>query len=136
MPFLLFAGATRQHATPVAREQDLRFSENKGQWNQQALFRADIPFGDVYLEKNAFFFVMYSPADMAKTEHPSHVKGKVIIHGQVMREEFVGANANPAMTGAKPFSDYENYYHGNDPHHWASGVKVYPEVTYRDSITG
>ena len=136
VPFLLFAGATRQHATPVAREQDLRFSENKGQWNQQALFRADIPFGDVYLEKNAFFFVMYSPADMAKTEHPSHVKGKVIIHGQVMREEFVGANANPAMTGAKPFSDYENYYHGNDPHHWASGVKVYPEVTYRELYNG
>ena len=136
IPFLLFAGTPRKPVTPVAHEQDLRFSENKGQWNDQARFRADIPFGSVYLEKNDFFFVMYSAADLAKTEHPVKVKGKVIIHGQVMKEEFIGANPNPSITGAKPFKDYENYYHGNDPHRWASGVKIYPQVTYKELYNG
>ena len=129
---MLFAGRPQQHATPVAQEQELRFSENKGQWDAQAAFRTDIPFGGVYLEKNDFFFVMYSPADLKLTEHPGKTRGPVIIHGQVMKEEFVGANPNPVITGANPFKDYENYYHGNNPAHWAAGVKIYPEVTYQN----
>jgi len=133
---MLFGGAALQHATPVAYEQELRFSENKGQWNSQAMFRADIPFGGVYLEKNDFFFVMYSPADLKLTEHPSKVKGPVIIHGQLLKEEFLGANPGPVITGAKPFKDYENYYHGNNPAHWASEVRIYPEVTYQNLYNG
>jgi gliding motility-associated-like protein len=135
MPLMLLA-FERPHTAPAGPQGELRFSENKGQWNEQALFRSDIPFGSVYLEKNNFFFVMYSPADLKKKQHPSPVTGPVIIHGQVMHEEFVGANPNPVVGGAKAFKDYENYYHGNDPHHWASGVKVYPEVNYSELYNG
>ena len=135
LPFLSFAGP-KQRAMPVVHDEDLRFSENKGQWNAQAHFRAQIPFGHVYLEKNDFFFVMYSPADLQKTEHPGKVKGKTIIHGQLLREEFVGANPNPLITGSKPFKDYENYYIGNNPQRWKSGVQIYPEIKYEGLYNG
>ena len=79
---------------------------------------------------------MYSPDDLRKTAHPHYVKNPVVIHGQVMHEEFIGANPNPKVTGAKAFSDYENYFHGNDPHQWATGVKVYPEVNYSELYNG
>lgn len=132
LPFLLFAGKGKSIKPVGGHDNELRFSENKGQWNDSALFKADIPFGNVYLEKNAFYFVMYSPADLARTAHPNKVHGPAIIHGQLLREEFVGSNANPVAIGSNPFKDYENYYHGNDPHHWASSVKIYPEITYKD----
>ena len=135
MPLMLLA-ISRPRTAPAMPDGELRFSENKGQWNEEALFRSDIPFGSVYLEKNNFFFVMYSPADLKKKQHPSLVSGPVIIHGQVMHEEFVGANPNPTVTGVKPLKDYENYYHGNDSRHWASGVKVYPEVNYSELYNG
>ena len=124
-------------SNPVAlpRPEQLRFTENKGQWHQKISFRADIPNGKLLLEKNAFYFFLQSADDLLKIQHPGN-KEEVLIHGHAFKEEFVGANPNPVLQGQNSFSDYANYYLGNDSHHWASNAKIFSQVNYAEVYTG
>ncbi|MDB5284241.1 MAG: hypothetical protein JWO06_3316, partial [Bacteroidota bacterium] len=117
------------------RPDGLRFTENKGQWDQKVLYRAEVPHGNVLLEKNDFYFFLYSPTDLAQIHHPGG-HGNVTVHGHAFKEEFVGANTNPVMNGELAYSDYANYYHGNNPAHWASGARIYQKVHYQELYDG
>ena len=132
--FFLAAGAGSK-AVSVPRPDQLRFTENKGQWNERILFKTEIPNGQLLLENNAFYFFLYSAKDLSKIQHPG--KGeKTVINGHAFKEEFVGANLHPAVTGHNVFADYANYFLGNDPAHWAGGVKIFPEIEYTNIYTG
>ncbi len=123
------------NAVSLPRHEQLRFTENKGQWHEKISFRADIPNGRLLVEKNAFYFFLQSASDLSKIQHPGS-KGQVIVQGHAFREEFVGANPNPFVRGENSFSDYVNYYLGNNPQHWASGVKMYSQVRYSELYDG
>lgn len=125
----------QSNAVSLPRNEQLRFTENKGQWNNRIAFRADIPNGQLLLEKNAFYFFLYDNNDLTKIQHPAN-KTAVTVHGHAFKEEFLGANPQPEVMGANAFADYANYYIGNDPAHWAGGVKIFPELNYKDLYPG
>ncbi|HWB63155.1 MAG TPA: PKD domain-containing protein, partial [Chitinophagales bacterium] len=129
-----FLHAQMQQFNPE-RQDDLRFRENKGQWYNKLLYLSDIPNGKVFLEKNAFFFTIYSTEDLKRVQHPSRVE-HAIIHGHSFREEFVGANESPQIQGLNPYLDYENYFLGNDPAKWASGVRIFRKIKYTNLYNG
>jgi len=133
--FLELRVSAQSTAVSLPRPEQLRFTENKGQWNEKIYFRTDIPNGKLLLEKNAFYFYLQSAEDLAKIEHPGNSQ-QVIVHGHAFKEEFIGANLNPVLKGENSFSDYANYYLGNDPNYWASGVRIYPQVNYSDVYDG
>ena len=112
----------------------IQFTENKGQWHQAFKFKVPVPNGNLMLEKNAFCYFLYSENDIGQIHHPG---GKpVTVHGHVLREEFIGANAQTEVYGSALQRNYCNYFLGNDPTHWASGVKNYAKVEYRQLYTG
>ncbi len=128
--FLSFLGATAQKITYAqSPNQQLQFTENKGQWHSDIRFRADIPGGKVFLLKDCFQFFLYSSQDMANIHHPA-IKEKVIVHGHAFKEEFEGANPDVQLTSSDSLSYYENYFLGNHPKHWASHVGQFRQVKY------
>lgn len=137
LAYLYFLAGDAQRATVLkgSLPEGLRFTENKGQWHQRILYYSEIPSGHVLLEKNNFYFFLFDPNDMAKVHHPGSKPG-TILHGHAFKEIFEGANSDPAITGEKAYPDYANYYHGNDPHRWATGVKIYPQVRYKNLYQG
>ncbi len=118
------------NAVSLPRQQQLRFYENKGQWDEHITYRTDIPGGRLLLEKNAFYYFLFSANDVAQVHHPDNKA--VTVHGHSFRQEFVAANTNTKLTAQKPFADYANYFLGNNPRYWASGVKIYSQVTYNN----
>ena len=107
-----------------------QFIANKGQWNNNIRFMTDVPNGRLYLGKAGFSYVFQHPEDLAKLG--GH--GKIAPDGGVMRShifkiDFVGASGNRAE-GARAYTEYHNYYHGNDRSAWASRVPLYREVQY------
>ena len=128
---------TTAQVQPVmpTRPDNLRFSENKGQWEDWVKFKSDIPDGKIYLKKNGFFFMMFSAPDLAMVAHPSKVE-HAIIHGHAFSEDFVASNPQPLITGESAYLDYENYFHGNNPAYWASGVRVFPKIRYGNLYEG
>jgi gliding motility-associated-like protein len=117
------------------KPEGLRFVENKGQWHNDVCFKTDVPNGAFVLEKNAFKQFVFSAADLSQIHHPGG-KQKGIIHGQAVKQEFVGANLNPGINGRNVSNDYLNFYQGNDPSHWTSGVRQFSSVYYADLYKG
>ena len=128
-------GAVAQHKPVQAtRPPQLRFTENKGQWDSRILYRTTVPNGNLIIEKNAFYYFLYQGNDIAQIHHPG---GKdVLIHGHAFKAEFVGAGNNVKLNGATPYTDYANYYLGNNPKYWASNVKIYGQVNYTELYNG
>lgn len=117
------------------RPASIRFTENKGQWDSRVLFKSTIPGGNVLLEKDALYYFLYSDEDMAAVEHHPGSPQQAIIHAHAVRANFVGADLGAAVKGKAAFKDYANYYLGNDPAKWASGVQIYGSVAYSNVYT-
>jgi gliding motility-associated-like protein len=115
----------------------LVFKENKGQWDQPALFITQLQSGTVFLSHDSITFALDDTADMNRVRHGHHPwvyqDGlDLTLHTHVFRQVFENANPDVRMTGSDKLTEYFNYYIGNDPHKWASHVNGYYDVTYNN----
>jgi len=115
----------------------IEFRENKGQWEENVMFRARIPAGDLFLEKNALTYRFYKEEDLNRIDklHHQFIKNPThqdsIINMHAFKVEFKNA-LTPTFKTLKVRPDYENYFVGNDQSKWASNVKKYEEVAYKE----
>lgn len=111
------------------------FIENKGQWSSNALFKTDIPNGSLYLEKDGLTYNFISEKDV----HHSHAhhgeknnsENNGIVHFHCYKVKF----GNTSLERIQPidvYSDYTNYFIGNDPKKWASKALKYNAVHYKN----
>ena len=109
----------------------LEFIQNKGQWGSWLQYKAATQGGDVCLEKDGFRYVLADPDNGYKVDYYHHGQTKVkpVVKFHVYKVTFEGAN-EPQMQGERPQQVYYNYFLGNDPKHWASGIHPYRAVDY------
>jgi gliding motility-associated-like protein len=121
---------------PVSR---VRFIENKGQWDNQAVFASPLPGGHLWVEKNAFHFIFHNQQDVASAfRHPRPFEANFQnypVHFHAVRVNFAGANTLKA-TGELPRTEYYNYFKGSDPEFWRSGVRVYEQILLQQLYPG
>ncbi|MFH2141464.1 MAG: hypothetical protein ABIJ97_03510 [Bacteroidota bacterium] len=65
----------------------VQFVENKNQWDNKVLFRADIPSGAMFMEKNCITFNMLRQADIHKCNHGHDEE----THQHINDEKFIDA---------------------------------------------
>jgi gliding motility-associated-like protein len=129
LPILLVLAAVVVAGPPVAS-----FTENRGQWPQQVLYRAKVPGGALYVEREGLTFVFqaglghhHGPVDpTAANEEP---------RGHAYRVHFVGGQVQHHEGGLRQ-GHYENYFTGNDPAHWGTGCEVFGELLLKDIWPG
>lgn len=107
----------------------LQFVANTGQWNDQVAYRADIPSGQLYIEKDRILLDFVSEDDLqSHLHHPwasdKPPNTKIRYHAYEMR--FIGANPNVDLVGQDKQDFYFNYFLGNDSKKWAA--KIHPEM--------
>ncbi|MBL7963890.1 MAG: gliding motility-associated C-terminal domain-containing protein [Flavobacteriales bacterium] len=112
------------------------FTENKGQWPAQVLYRANIPGGVVFVERNALTYVLKKGGEMEHHGHshsPGHAHEPLRMHAY--RVTFEGASGG---MGAGEFRQphYENFFIGNDPAQWGTGCAVFGEVWVKGLYPG
>ncbi|MBP7409664.1 MAG: hypothetical protein KA941_12980, partial [Flavobacteriales bacterium] len=121
--------------TAVGTPPKATFTENKGQWPAQVLYRAHIPGGVMFVERSAFTYVLFSESPLAHHGHahqPEHVdEGKA----HAYRVNFEGGHAS-SSAGALKQKHYENYFIDNDPAQWGTGCGVFGVVTLHDVWPG
>jgi gliding motility-associated-like protein len=137
------------------------FIENKGQWNQMVQFRGQLSTGDFYLHNNGFTVDMYDMKDyrevfdthesdgsnnknQKKIDYNKDLSGVVkdrsltnlpaakTIRKHAYRVEFIGANPSAQVITEKPLQTFNNYFIGNDSTKWASNVRIYNVVVYKN----
>ncbi len=131
----------------------LQFVENKGQWNAQISYRAEMDNGAFYLHNNGFSVLLQDANDLARihAHHSAKAKediskslqtneaskatagnDKLIVHSHQYRVSFENANENPEIIPEKPIETYNNYFIGNDPTKWASHCRIFQAMTYKN----
>ena len=119
----------------------LKFIANKGQWEKQVKYRADLPGGKLYAEQNSFTYQFYDTKVLAELHGHSHdgnhsrpapnAEADVMINFHAFRMKPVGALNTAIIEASKTTPEIYNYYLGNDPARWASGVKASQELLYK-----
>jgi gliding motility-associated-like protein len=117
-------------------DNNVKYIENKGQWEENILYKANIPEGEVYLEDNKFTYNFLDFKTIDSLHHLSHDKneedflGNAIISSFSYKVQFLGANKNATKSSSNKLKEYYNYYIGNDKSKWKGNVRVYNIVEY------
>ena len=147
LPFLLVIITTLQLSAQNAFE----FVENKGQWDSRVKFKGELSSGAFFLRNTGFTVLLHHPTDLRALLHRDHgspaTAGKKVLdkdHGPdrdrtalTLRShsynvQFIGANLAPQLLPEKPLPSFNNYFIGNDPSKWASNVKLYHAIVYKN----
>jgi hypothetical protein len=130
----------------LAENKVVRFTENKGQWHKNVLYRLKINNGSMFLEKNRIAYHFASDEDLEhfNQQHTHATKNtknnasqntpseNFTINHHAFYVNFKNSNANCKITSSSAFKDYSNYFIGNDAMQWASQVKSYNEIHYQN----
>lgn len=111
------------------------FTENKGQWPQHVLYRVLLPDGALFIEREAFTYVLQRGGGAHTHGTAQHVHDAEPYRAHAFRVRFSGGSAQ-AWGGATKAAHYENFFLGNDPARWGTGCGVFGEVTLRDVWPG
>ncbi|GAB3571312.1 hypothetical protein GCM10027345_00440 [Hymenobacter daeguensis] len=123
-------------ATPDAAA-PLRFIPNHHQWAKPVLFAADVPAGQLFLERGRLLVARYDARQVDHLHHagrPASRTARVNAHAYAVN--FVGANPDAAVSSANPTGAPTNYFLGNDPGRWATNVPSFADVRYRQLYPG
>jgi len=131
----------------------IRFTENKGQWENNVLFRANIDGGLLFAENKGITFLLKDNTTAQHGDEPITCKNPNCRHNlhkhdedhvdtvnnsslinklHAYRMNFANINSNLKIKGLDAFSDYVNYYKGMDKTKWASNVKNYKSLLYEN----
>jgi len=111
----------------------LEWVENRGQWAGPARYKAVAPGADIWLEATAFTYVI---TEAREHRHPHRERDGDKARFHAYRAVLEGANPAPATEGSKPARHYYNYFLGNDPAKWKSGIHPVAAVDYRGVYPG
>src|SRR5215203_4471993 len=103
---------------------------------------AQVPGAAVFVQSSGFSIVQHHPEDFQVLEdlihgHDAGEKGRtlrqqVVLRSHAYRVQFLNANPAPRITADKPLEGFNNYFIGDDPSKWATGVKIYQGITLHD----
>jgi gliding motility-associated-like protein len=131
--FLLLCSISRIYA-----QAQVEFVENKGQWGQWFQYKAAAKGGNVCFENDGFRYVLGDKWNNNKLDSFHHGVRKTppTLKFHCYKMTFEGANAKPQITGSKPQKVYYNYYLGNDPSRWKSGIHPCRNIDYTNLYNG
>ncbi|OYU97134.1 MAG: hypothetical protein CFE21_02250 [Bacteroidetes bacterium B1(2017)] len=115
------------------------FTENKGQWHPNILFRTQQNALDLQIGKDFINYYFFEPTQIkAISELAHHHKtplafDSLSVYG--LRLQFLNAlPANPILNKPKPH--YYNFYQGTDQTHWVHGAKASTDIGLNQLYAG
>ena len=150
--FILFA-ITYSHVSAQTEMPNLEFIENKGQWNSQALLKADIGNGSLFFQKKGIKVVLHNEQELGNmiNSHagvkPSDSAGNTgvkrnfngrpsTLRSHAYSVNFLNMNEETEIIPDKPLDSYNNYFIGNDSTKWGRNCRIYQGITYKNIYPG
>jgi gliding motility-associated-like protein len=109
----------------------VRFTQNKHQWDANIAYRAQLDGGALFVEQSGKLTFHFYDKDSYRARHLGKIVSSTLkFHAYSV--EFPGAFANPNILSEDVFPDYDNYYIGKEREHWASQVKHYKKISLQN----
>ncbi|KAA6433992.1 PKD domain-containing protein [Dyadobacter flavalbus] len=124
---------------------DMHFIENRGQWEPEVLYRAEIPGGFLFLKNKSLVYVLYDAARVSamhgkKATDSQNIRNNAaaghIIPAHGVEVAFQNASENISYKPERETRIHYNYFLGKEESKWAGNVKAFEEVTYKNVYTG
>ena len=136
------ASAPAPRASGAYGELPLSFEENRGQADARVNYLARGKGYTLFLTRNEAVLALRRALPAARDD--SKASSIVLSRGRegsrwsqdVVRFELAGASANPKMEAQEKLPGISNYYIGNDPAKWRTGVPNFRKVIYRSAYPG
>jgi hypothetical protein len=147
-PIKQVAGSGSDKAQPalsprVTARGSLAFIENRGQFDAEVKFRAQSGGKVLWFTDKGIVFDVVRPADgrqSAAIPAPSHPRNgsppDQKLQRLVFSEAFTNGHAPAQIEASIPNPEIYNYFIGNDPKKWRTGVVSYSQLIYRDVWPG
>lgn len=113
----------------LASAQVVRFIQNKGQWQDAILFKADIPGGSLFITRNG---LVYNLVDEGALHQQQHNKANSPVKGHALFADWVEPSPAMEAVGYSQVVTKYNYYLGNDTRKWATGVPAFERIVIRN----
>ncbi|HBH06158.1 MAG TPA: hypothetical protein DDX92_06120 [Flavobacteriales bacterium] len=114
-----------------------QFVQNQGQFENQVLFRVDIPQGALFIEKDALTYHFYDHRLASHNHsHDPDLFQEEPLKFHSYQASFEGSSPDVQVIGESKFKHHLNYYLGSDPTQWASNVEVFKGVLYKNLYPG
>jgi len=129
---------TTLHAINKEPKSGIRFTENKNQWDENILYRAQLDGGVLFLEKNCFTYNFYDKGAL-RANHYGHAQNSLVrqsIRAHAFRVSFLNSLADVSTQSKQMCDDYNNYFIGKDETKWAGNVRNYKEIVYDNIYKG
>ncbi|MGB0429657.1 MAG: PKD domain-containing protein [Bacteroidia bacterium] len=103
-----------------------KFIENKGQWPQNVVAKAEFSSGAIWIENKGLTYEFWDKSKL--DQFHMHKATDSIVDFHVVRLNFKGANQRPVIEKTGAYETNYNYYIGNDQSKWASGAKAFQQI--------
>ena len=115
--------AAKPHRDTLGVGTQVLFTENAGQWNSPVRYAAQLHNAALFLEDGGIVVALREP-----TSHP--YPSAHVLHCHAYRMRFEGSSVQPRGEGQQ--DGYSNYFLGNSPAGWHSGVRDYAVARYTE----
>ncbi|RAW02211.1 DUF7948 domain-containing protein [Pseudochryseolinea flava] len=124
--------------------QSLRFIQNKGQWNPDIDFQAQVPGGRLGVSPKGFSIQLLDVEEMEHRHLDSHNHSAINefdghaepIQGHYFQINLIGSNVQAKPVLEKPLDGHHNYFLGSDQRRWATHALAYASILYKDVYDG
>lgn len=147
-PHALVANPKAMHLKPIAASalsrQPFSFEENRGQTDARVKFIARSPGAMVFISPAEMTFRLDPAARDPHGALPRELyerrtkpaKGGLTPTGSAVRMRLVGANPRAEISGLEPLASRSNYFIGNNPAKWHTGIRSFRKVKVRSVYPG
>jgi gliding motility-associated-like protein len=112
------------------------FVPNHGQWHPLVRYKANIPYGNLYLENAGMVYDLIHPDDYNRIQSWKHLhsseQSDEVPRRHAIRMRFEGVQFAPRSESRNVQKHYYNYYLGNKKTNWASKVHPAGEVVFHN----
>lgn len=112
----------------------LKFVENKGQWNSDVFFKANLVHGDLWVTRSGIWINSWDQQATEKMHDRGLNKFSVNCHALLL--SFNGGEFSEVVTRGEAFSEVYHFFKGKNSTQWATGVKAWPGVTIKNLYKG
>lgn len=124
--------------------QSLRFIQNKGQWNEEIDFQAQVPGGRLGVSAKGFSVLLLDMEEIGHRHLASHgainestgQPATEPFDGHYFQVNLLGSNGQSKAITEMTLDGHYNYFIGNDSCRWATNALAFATILYPDVYDG
>jgi gliding motility-associated-like protein len=113
-----------------------KFIKNKGQWPQGVQYKAESPAGAIWLENQGVLYQFKDFSNLEAIHHGHDHDAEAALQSALIYMQFEGANLECEFSQKHATTEYYSFFKGQDESKWASGLKGYGHVSYKNLYSG